>query len=142
MTKSCSHKARYQTLAARWRVLGLMALAIARACLPQQNSRVSQPSYQLGMLETWLRFALCQLPQEIAQTCRAGEPANEAEQEALYRLYTLLRALAQILLIVQMLKARPSGLPIQAQQLCADADAADLGLCANAGKMPPYIDPG
>lgn len=137
MTYSPRHIPGFVRLAAQWRVLGLMALVLARECVRLQRGGQSRDIAKAEMLEVWLRLALFQLPQQIRAHCDGGGALTEEEEGALAHLYSILGALAKLLLLLNILKLRRIG------SVGSDMCSVEPGIAlAYAGRKtgPAFID--
>lgn len=80
MRTNRDHMSGWQTLAVRWRALGLLAVAMARHVMNLKRRRAPNALRQAELLEAWLFAAIAEMTTDVrAETAVTGKPAREDE---------------------------------------------------------------
>ena len=131
-----------QTLAAKWRVIGFIALAFARLMRRKEEGRVPGTSDQAGQLALVVRTAQVLIFQELCETLQTAPPETQADQTALAQLRCIAVCLLAIAEIAETVSGRSLGAVCWMGEVrVARADAVKRPAGATASARP-YLDPG
>ena len=93
---------------ARWRLFGLMAVAMARLILRLERTGAGDVWAKADALEMWVRGAVHILNREIAEASAAGEPACPEEAHALSHMRAIAVAAARARHVLAIGKRPPA----------------------------------
>jgi len=93
-------------LSQKWRLFGLMAVAIARRVAALERAGGGKAWAMASQLELWVRGAVFEINRQIATASEAGEPATEDEAHALNHLKAIALSLLALALFLHGLKTR------------------------------------
>lgn len=97
MFAKCNHMSGLQALAARWRILGLLAVAFAREVLSLKRRGAPDAIRKAEILEAWLFAAIIQISEDVKTHAPDAETLSDTDAEARHYLnvvYTYLMILA------------------------------------------------
>ena len=104
MINQAVHLSPLQNLAARWRVMGLIAVAIGRQISLMKKMRSTRGVQQANLLEAWLFTALVNLAADLTAHSAGAARRSRPDQRAFEHLASIYRALMALVLLVRHLR--------------------------------------
>ena len=146
MQQSGSHIPTLQTLAAQWRMLGLMLVAYARKVSGLQHAAAGTAKLEAERLELWTRCMLAVLNRQVLALQASGRELSEDERQALAHMKAMsLALLALAILARHYVTCGPNGVRAPAWQVRALRDASawiSRALTAGHPRPVPFLDSG
>lgn len=131
-----------QNLAAKWRLIGLLAVAYARLMRRFEDGRVHGVQAQAEQLYLASRTAQVMLVQEVAETLKAHPPGSNADEDALAHLRGIMACLLILCLVIENMMARGNLLGPAIWQTAGFEAAADAAVPLGIFRDIPILDPG
>ena len=93
-----------QKLAAKWRLIGLLAVAFAQLMRRYEGGCVHGARAQAEQLEVYVRAAQVTLLKEVSEVLEAGAPQNAADEAALAHLRVIAGCLLAVAMVLESVK--------------------------------------
>ena len=98
-----------QKLAAKWRLIGLLAVAFAQLMRRYEGGCVHGAYAQAEQLEVYVRAAQIALVKEVSEVLETAAPKNAADEAALAHLRVIAGCLLAVAMVLESVKQRLLG---------------------------------